>query len=124
MALTTESYEPLDRQVNPRCHEWQTAHYIGADTVQAVIGNCELGKVFNNVAVGGGTVAFHDAIATDSLSAANRIVLVHLDNAGIEVNTTPFSLRKGLRIVTSSAATDITFQLRGRPTVSPRTFKS
>ena len=124
MALTTESYEPLDRQVNPRCHEWQNGHYIGADTVQAFIGNGELGKVFNNVAVSGGTMAFHDATATDTLNAANRIVFVHLDNAGVEVNTTPFSVRKGLRIVTSSALTDVTFQLRGRPTVSPRNFNS
>lgn len=120
MAITTETYEPTDRNATPRLQEWQTGHIIGDGTARVFTGNGELGRVRSNINIAG-TVDFHDADADDTLDATNRILRASSAVVG-EISEISFLVRKGLAIVTSAATADITFQLRGRPTVSPRTF--
>lgn len=120
MAITTESYEPTDRLPHYGQGEWQTGHVIGDGTLRVFTGNGELGRIRSNVNIAG-TIDFHDADADDTLDATNRIV--RASSAVVDtVSEEQFTVRKGLAIVTSAETADVTFQLRGRPTVSSRNF--
>ena len=121
MAITTEAYGPTDRNPNRGLGDFQTGHLIGDGTSVAVAAGCGLiGTVHNNLAVAG-SVSFHDAISGATLNAANRLLLVDTAAIGVKGETViPF--RQGLSVVTSAATNDVTFQLIGRATSSPRTF--
>lgn len=123
MAITTEDYQPDNRNVDVTLGEWQTCHLIGDGSAQCFDGNGELGDIINNIAVAG-TAQFYDVATGGSVSAVNRIALIDTTALGPLKKAGPFRVRRGLRVVTSAATNDISFQLRGRPTVASYTFGS
>lgn len=121
MAFTTEDYQPRDYMPNFALGEWQYAHLIGAGESQAFTGGGEFGDVHNNVAVAG-TVSIHDVAAGGTADATNLVALYDTTALGPLKKTGPWSVSRGLRIITSAATNNVTVALRGRQTISTRTY--
>lgn len=121
MAITTQDYEPEDRNPDYARGEWQYCHIIGDGSAQCFDGYGEFGDLINNIAVAG-TVSVHDVATGGTADATNRIALYDTTALGPLKKAGPWIVRRGLRVVTSAATNDITFQLRGRQITNVRTF--
>lgn len=121
MALTTVDYSPLDRNPDYAHGEMQQVHLIGDGTAQCFDGAGEFGDVINNVAIAG-TVALYDIATGGTPAAANRIALFDTAALGSLAKAKKFKVEAGLCIVTNAATNDVTVQIHGRQTVSPRFF--
>lgn len=121
MAITTADYSPVNRNPDFANEEWQQVHIIGDGTLQVFDGHGYFADVINNVAVAG-TVSIHDMATGGTPTAANRIALYDTTALGALAKAKKWIVESGLAIITSAATNDVTIQIRGRATVSTRTF--
>lgn len=119
MAFSVEQYGPSDRNPEVWRGELQWGRLVDDGTATVFAGSGVLGHVNINAAVASETVEFHDTIGTPD---SDSLVLEVATDAIGEVFRGRILLSEGLKVVTSAASIDVTFEFLGRSTVSARQF--
>lgn len=120
MAISVNVYFPLNRNPDRTLGETQSLRLVGDGTeVMVAAGGGTLDSV--DVAVAGTLAQFFDTPSGGTADATTLIANMATSVTGRRF-TGPIVFTRGLTVITTGAASDMTIRFNGRPTVSSRTF--